>query len=637
MDKIRVRFLPGGEVVEASPGSTILELAYEAGISIASVCGGDGICGGCRVIIQQGEVDASPTTLLTRDEIRCGYALACQTRVKGDTEVLIPPEARAEGGQILLDEDAQRFRALLPADGEGASFRHEPLVSKVSVKPPPPSLEDNLADQERLLREVSRRTEGSPIQMGLKVLRGLPDMLRGADWDVTATLATRGAVRELVQIEAGEHHRNLGVAVDVGTSTVVVHLVDLATSRTLDAEACYNGQARFGEEVTRRIIHAERGGLKELHEAAIDDINRLISVVATRNAVDLKDVTAVMCAGNTAMQHFVLGLDPSRLRKDPYVPVSTRPSPVRAAEVGIKINPRGLLYALPSIGGWVGGDITAGVLATGLHQGDELTMLVDIGTNGEIVLGNREWMIACSTSAGPAFEGSGVQCGMRAAHGAIERAAFTQQGHLAVQVIGGTRPRGICGSGLIDLVAELVQAGVIDRSGQLKPDASPKVRERNGLWEFVVVPHERAAGDADLVISQADIENLLCAKAAVYAGADILLSSLGLDFPDVDRLLVAGGFGNYLDRKKAITLGLLPDIELERIRFVGNTAIMGAKLALLSTEAMAQAQKVARGVTYLDLISYAGYFEEFMSAKFIPHTEVSRFPNVTPRLRGAMV
>ncbi len=637
MDKIRVKFLPGGEVVEVDPGSTILELAHEAGIPIASVCGGDGICGGCRVIIQEGAVDASPTTLLTRDEIRCGYALACQTRVKGDAEVLIPPESRAEGAQILLDEDAQRFRALLPADGEGTSYRHEPLVSKVFVKPPPPSLNDNLADQERLLREVRRQTDGPHIQMGLKVLRGLPDLVRQADWEATATLATRGEVRELVQIETGEHRSNLGVAVDVGTSTIVVHLVDLPTSRTLDAEACYNGQARYGEEVTRRIIHAERGGMSELHDAVIDDVNRLISVVATRNAVDLKDVTAVICAGNTAMQHFVLGLNPSKLRKDPYVPVSTRPSPVRAAEVGIKVNPRGLLYTVPSIGGWVGGDITAGVLATGLHLHDQLTMLVDIGTNGEIVLGNKEWMIACSTSAGPAFEGSSVRCGMRAAHGAIERAAFTQQGHMRVQVIGGTKPKGICGSGLIDLVAELVQAGVIDRSGQLKPDASPRVRERNGLLEFVVVPEARAAGDVDLAISQADIENLLCAKAAVYAGAHILLSSLGLDFPDVDRLLVAGGFGNYLDREKAIILGLLPDIELDRIRFVGNTSIMGAKLALLSTEAMAQAQEVARGVTYLDLISYSGYFEEFMSAKFIPHTEETRFPRVTPKLRGAMV
>ncbi len=636
MDKVRVRFLPAGEVVEGDVGATILDLAREAGVSISSVCGGDGICGGCRVIIQKGEVEASPTSLLTRDEIRRGYALACQTRVRGDAEVLIPLEARSEGAQILLDDDAQRFRALLPVDEEGVSFRHHPLVSKVALKVPPPSLEDNLGDQERLLREVRRQTDGPQIQLGLKVLQGLPELLRRADWEVTATLALRGGVRELVQVEPGDRRRNFGVAVDVGTSTVVAHLVDLASSRTVDAEACYNAQASFGEEVTRRIIHAERGGLQELHDAIAGDLNRLVSALISRNAVELKDVTAVVCAGNTAMQHFVLGLDPARLRKGPYVPVTTTPPPVRAAEVGVKINPRGLLYTVPSIGGWVGGDITAGILATGLHRSEQLTMLVDIGTNGEIVLGNREWMLACSTSAGPAFEGSSVRCGVRAGQGAIERVEITSQGHVRLEVIGEGKPKGVCGSGLIDLLAELAEAGLIDRSGQLKPGSSPRVRDRDGLLEFVIVVGDRAAGGEDIVITQADIENLLRAKAAVYAGADILLSSVGLEFADVDRLLVAGGFGNYLDREKAVLLGLLPDIALERIRFVGNTAIMGAKLSLLSAEALEEAHRASRGVTYFDLISYPDYYDDFMSAKFIPHTEEGRFPSVASRLKEAV-
>ncbi len=635
MVKVRVRFLPSGEVVEAEPGSTILELAREAGIPISAVCGGDGICGGCRVIIQEGEVEASPTSLLTRDEIQRGYALACQTRVKGDLQVLIPPEARSEGAQILLDEDAQRFRALLPVDEEGVSYRHQPLVTKVFLKVSKPSLEDNLGDQERLLREIRRRTEGPAIQTGLKVLQGLPGLVRKDDWEVTATLALRGAVRELVEVEPGEHSRNLGVAVDVGTSTVVAHLADLSNSRTVDAEACYNSQARFGEEVTRRIIHAERGGMKELHDSVIDDVNRLISALVSRNAVELKVVTAVVCAGNSAMQHFVLGLDPAKLRKAPYVPVSTSPPPVRAAEVGIKINPRGLLYTVPSIGGWVGGDITAGIVATGLHRSDQLTMLVDIGTNGEIVLGNKEWMLACSTSAGPAFEGSGVQCGLRAGHGAIEQVEISSQGHVHFRVIGGTKPKGICGSGLIDLLAELAKAGVIDRSGQLRENASPRVRNTDGLLEFVVVPGERAAGGKDIVVTQADIENLLRAKAAVYAGADILLSSVGLKLSDVERLLVAGGFGNYLNRENAVLLGLLPDIPMQRIRFVGNTAIMGAKLSMLSAEALHESHEVSRGVTYFDLISYSGYYDDFMSAKFIPHTEEERFPSVSSLLKEA--
>ncbi len=636
MDRIRVRFLPSGEEVHGRPGSTLLELAREAGIPLSAVCGGDGICGGCRVIIQEGDVEATPTTLLTREEIRRGYTLACQTKVSGDVEVLIPPESRSEGAQILLDQDAQRFRALLPAEEEDISYGHDPLVSKVLLETPHPSLEDNLGDQERLLREISRQAKGPPVQMGLKVLQGLPETARKADWKTTATLALRAGVRELVQLEPEDQNRNFGLAVDIGTSTVVAHLVDMASSRTVDAEACYNSQSQYGEEVTRRIIHAERQGMKSLHDAIIDDINRLVTALVSRNTVELKDLTAIVCAGNTAMQSFLLGLDPSRLRKAPYVPAATCPPPVRAAEVGIKINPRGLLYTVPSIGGWVGGDITAGIIATGLHKSDQLTMLLDIGTNGEIVLGSKEWMLACSTSAGPAFEGSGVRSGMRAGQGAIEKVEISPQGHVHYQTIGGTKPRGICGSGLIDLVAELAKTGIIDRSGQLKPGSS-RVRENNGLLEFVVVSAERTDGEEDLVLSQADIENLLRAKAAVYAGADILLASVGLRFSDVERLLVAGGFGNYLNREHAVLLGLLPDVELERIRFVGNTAIMGAKLSLLSAEALEQAEQASRSVTYFDLISYPDYYDNFMCAKFIPHTDEERFPSAAEKLKEAAV
>jgi len=636
MDSVRVRFLPSGEEVHGRPGSTLLELAREAGIPLSAVCGGDGICGGCRVIIQQGDVDAAPTTLLTREEIRRGYTLACETKVSGNVEVLIPPESRSEGAQILLDQDAQRFRALLPAEEEDVSYGHDPLVTKVLLEAPRPSLEDNLGDQERLLREIHRQTEGPPVQMGLKVLQGVPETARNTDWKATATLALRAGVRELVQLEPEDQSSNFGLAIDIGTSTVVAHLVDLATSRTVDAEACYNSQSQYGEEITRRIIHAERQGMKPLHDAIIDDINRLVSALVSRNTLELKDLTAIVCAGNTAMQHFVLGLDPSRLRKAPYVPVATCSPPVRAAEVGIKINPRGLLYTVPSIGGWVGGDITAGIIATGLHKSDQLTMLLDIGTNGEIVLGSKQWMLACSTSAGPAFEGSGVRSGMRAGHGAIEKVEISPQGHVHYQTIGGTKPKGICGSGLIDLVAELAKTGIIDRSGQLKPGSS-RVRENNGLLEFVVAPAEHADAEDDLVLSQADIENLLRAKAAVYAGADILLSSLGLEFSDVERLLVAGGFGNYLNREHAVLLGLLPDVELERIRFVGNTAIMGAKLSLLSAEALEQAEQVSRTVTYFDLISYPDYYDNFMCAKFIPHTDEDRFPRAAEKLKEAAV
>ncbi|MFQ6117842.1 MAG: ASKHA domain-containing protein, partial [Candidatus Bipolaricaulia bacterium] len=492
MEKVRVTFYPNDEVIETERGKTLLEIAKEAGIYVASICGGEGICGRCRLIVKDGEVEANPTTLLAREEIQRGYVLACQTRALGDVDVLIPPESRAEGAQILVDEDAQRFRALYAVSEEQAFFRRDPLVKKIYLELPPPTLQDNFADQERLYREIRRYVPAPIMQMGLKVLQPLPKLLRESEWKVTATLGRRGGTTEVIQVEPGDQAgRNYGIAVDVGTSTVVAHLVDLATSQTIDAEACYNSQLPFGEEVTRRIIYAEREGAGALRQAIVGDINNLISALISRNRVELGEVTTLFCAGNTTMLHFLLGLDPSCVRKSPYIPVATFPPPVRAAEVGIKINPRGLLYAMPSIGSWVGGDITAGILATGLYQAKQLTMLIDIGTNGEIVLGNREWMLTCSTSAGPAFEGSGVKCGMKASHGAIERVEISSKGYIRCRTIGDGSPKGLCGSGLIDSVAELFEAGYIDRSGQLLPEGSSKVRDRNGQLEFVLVPTNR--------------------------------------------------------------------------------------------------------------------------------------------------
>jgi len=632
MKEATVTFLPDGERIKVKPGTTLLEAAKAAGVYVASICGGDGLCGKCRVIIKNGEVDAAPTALLSRDDIQRGYVLACQTKVLGNVEVEIPLESRAERAQILIDMDAQRFRALHPT-AEEISFKHEPLVQKLYLELPPPSLEDNLSDESRLYREIRRHRPAPIMQTGLKVVKMLPKLLRENRWRVTTTLGLRGGTVEVLQVEGGDtSKRNYGVAVDVGTSTVVVHLMDLNTAETIDAEATYNSQMAYGEEVTRRIIYAERGGLNRLQEAVINDINNLISVLIERNQVELNDITAIICAGNTTMTHLLLGLDPSSIRKRPYVSTSTLPPPARAVEVGITINPRGLLYIMPCIGGWVGGDVTAGVLATGLNEAEEISMLIDIGTNGEVVLGNKEWLITCSASAGPAFEGSGVKCGMKASRGAIERIMITPEGNVIYRTVGDTKPRGICGSGLIDLVAGLFESGFIDRSGALNKDIS-RVRERDGQLEFILVPASRSDTGKDIVITQADLNNLLSAKAAIYAGAHVLARSVGLNFDDIERIYLAGGFGNYLDREKAITIGLIPDLPLERIRFVGNTSILGAKMALLSREALEKSYEIAKSVTYYDLISYPYYYDEFLAARFIPHTDLSRFPSLVEKLK----
>ena len=627
--EVRVTFHPDGVAIDVERGATLLDAARRAGVLIASICGGDGICGRCRVQVRSGAVDADPTALLTREEIQQGYVLACQTRAVDDVEVTVPPEARGDGAQILVDEDADRFRALTPALGGAQEYPYAPIVSKLCVELPPPTLQDYLGCQERLFREIRRRVDAPRMQMGLKVLQSLPQQHRDGEWRVTATLGSRGDTIEVIQIEEGDRtDASYGIVVDVGTSTVVVHLVDLISSATLDAEACYNSQMPYGAEVTRRIIHAEREGAGPLRKAIVGDINRLINTLVTRTGVELHDIAACFASGNTTMLHFLLGLDTAHIRKSPYVPATTSPPPVRATEVGIRINPRGILYSMPSIGSWVGGDITAGILATGLADTDRLTMFIDVGTNGEIVLGNSEWMLACATSAGPAFEGSGVKCGMRASRGAIERVAFAADGSIELDTIGDARPLGICGSGLIDAIAGLFETGSVDRSGQLLPERSDRTRERDGILEFVLVQAKDTAEGDDIVVTQADIENVLRAKAAIYAGAKILLESTEHVFADIDQLLIAGGFGNYLDGRKAVLLGMIPDIPVERIHFVGNTSVIGAKMALLSRAAFERSTQIARSATYYDLITYPNYYEEFMSAKFLPHTDLELFPTV---------
>jgi uncharacterized 2Fe-2S/4Fe-4S cluster protein (DUF4445 family) len=627
--RAEVTFWPEGERVQVPLETTLLDAARVAGVDLTSACGGDGLCGKCRVIVKQGNVAAQPTSLLSREEIRHGYVLACETKVVGDVELEVPPESRAQAAQILIDVDAQRFRAMHPVAG-AIEFRPGPLTHKLFLEVPPPNLDDSLSDQSRLFREIRRRHPAPIMQLGLKVLRGLPQLLRQANWKVTVTVGWRGGTLEILQVEPGDvSGRNLGIAVDVGTSTVVTHLLDVDTTERLDAEAVYNSQRAWGEEVTRRIVHARTPrGLDELQKAVVGDVNGMIRALVERNNVALHDITAVICAGNTTMIHLLLGLDPTSIRKAPYVSVSADTPPIRAIEVGVQVNPRGLLYAVPSIGGWVGGDVTAGLLAVGLRRSEKVQMLIDIGTNGEIAVGNREWTMACSASAGPAFEGSGAKHGMKAIQGAIERVSIGPEGVVHYRTVGGGRPRGICGSGLIDLVAELYKAGFVDRSGHLLSGRTSRIRERDGILEYVLVPAPRSDTGTDIVVAQSDLSNLLSAKAAIYAGTQVLARAIGLDFREVERVYIAGGFGNYLDREKAIAIGLIPDLPLEKIRFVGNTSILGADLGLLSEDAWQELHDIAKSVTYYDLINYPNYYDEFMAARFIPHTDLGRFSSV---------
>jgi uncharacterized 2Fe-2S/4Fe-4S cluster protein (DUF4445 family) len=630
--RVRIAFQPEGGSLSVPAGSTLLEAAALAGVGVTSACGGDGLCGKCRMIVRQGSVAMGPTTLLSAEEIQYGYVLACQARPECDVEVEIPLESRNDAPRILMDPDAHGVRALDPVSG-AIAVRPAPLTRKLYVELPRPTLDDSLSDQSRLFREIRRRVDTPLVQIGLPVLQGLPGLLREADWKVTVTLGSRSGTLEVLQLEAGDvSGRNLGVAVDIGTSTVVTHLLDLNTAGRLDSEAVYNSQRAWGDEVTRRIVHAARPeGLRELQNAVVGDINGMICGLAARNRIATHDVMAVICAGNTTMTHLLLGLDTASIRKSPYVAASTAVPPVRASEAGIRIHPRGLLYTLPCIGGWVGGDITAGIFAVGLRRSEKVQMLIDIGTNGEIAVGNRHWLVSCSASAGPAFEGSGVKHGMKATRGAIERVRIENDGSVHWRTIGDGRPRGICGSGLIDVVAGLHGAGMIDRSGRLLAPGSGRIRERDGVLEFLLVAASSSGTGTDIVLTQPDLSNLLSAKAAIYAATQVLARAIGLDFAEVDRIYIAGGFGNYLDREKAVAIGMIPDLPLEKIRFAGNTAILGADLGLLSEDVWQELHATAEAATYCDLINYPNYYDEFLAARFLPHTDLARFPSVRSR------
>ncbi|MFH1731928.1 MAG: ASKHA domain-containing protein, partial [Planctomycetota bacterium] len=420
MPRYKVQFSPIYKAVTVEAGTTLLEAAGKAHIAIDSVCGGDGICGRCKMIVREGAVRGDVSPLLTREEIRQGVVLACQTTVQSDVVVDIPEETRARD-KIVIDRDAQRFRAERAVVRE-REFERSPLVTKVCLRLDPPTLENNLADCQRLQMVIEKETGISSMQTGLKIIRRVPEILRQNDFTITATIGMRRGIAEVMDLEGGDTSaENYMAIVDAGTSTIVVHLVDAVTMATVDAQACFNSQATYGREVTTRMISAEKRGAEQLQQLLVGDINELIRALATKNSVNLKDINAVVCAGNTAMMHFLLGLPTENIRRDPFIAVTVEPPPFRAAEVGIKINPRGLLFAMPGIGGWIGGDITAGILATGLYDMDGVGMMIDVGTNGEIIVGNKDWLMACSASAGPALEGAGVECGMMAQQGAIEK------------------------------------------------------------------------------------------------------------------------------------------------------------------------------------------------------------------------
>lgn len=635
-----VTFQPSGVVAQAHLGDVLSDVAIAAGVPVSLPCGGQGRCGRCKVVITRGDAERKTTGRLSSTELEQGYALACQTRVMGDLEVFVPPLEEIIVRRLPTEKGAERAYEL-PVSCDWAA---KPTLRKVHLRIEPPSLLDNTTDFERVSRELARQYDIRNLTVTLPTLRKLARALRDANWDVTLTLemstwTNPDGPPRLLDVAPGNQTQTLyGIAVDIGTTSNVVYLVDMISGRVVDTASAYNLQISCGEDVISRIIYAKKpGGLEHLQRLVVQTINSLVEELCARNSISSGEIHKMTVAGNTTMTHLFLGLNPEAIRLEPYIPTITHPSPVRAHELGIHINPDATVDCLPGVGAYVGGDITAGVLSSKLYTTDKLSLFIDVGTNGEIVLGNADWLISCACSAGPAFEGAGVQSGMRATVGAIEEVWISAKTYEPTyRTIGDAPPEGICGSGMISLLAEMFISGVIDKAGKLNRTLdTPRIRVGEHGPEYVVAWASETRGKKnDIVITEVDIANLIRAKAAIYAGFSVLTRSVGIELADVEQVLIGGAFGKYIDVEKAIQIGLLPDMPWDRFHYLGNTSALGAYAALLCADMREAIVEIANKMTYLELSADNTFMDQFTSALFLPHTDLASFPSVMRLLQS---
>jgi uncharacterized 2Fe-2S/4Fe-4S cluster protein (DUF4445 family) len=626
-----VRFQPTGKTCELPAGAELLDAARAAGVEIETPCGGRGACGQCAVRIVAGRVDAANLAALSATAIAAGYAPACQARLTAEAVTVEVPAPLDLSAEVAADPAADAAgRALLP-DGEPPS----PLVRAVHLRVPPPQPEDGLADLDRLTRALQAELGPGEIVCPLPALRTVAGALRACDGEATVAVAVEETPRRIVAVEAGSPAPGpFGVAVDVGTTTIAVQLIDLRRAAALATVSDYNAQIACGADVISRINYAQRADrLEELRGRALETINRLIARAAAGRGLAPEAIRAAAVSGNTTMTHLLLGLPPEHIRLAPYTPTVMAPGgPLDAAAVGLAIHPLAPVRLSPAVGSYVGGDITAGLLCTDLARGGaDLSLFLDIGTNGELVLGDRHFLMGCACSAGPAFEGGGIGCGMRAAPGAIERVEVDPAaGGARVWTIGSGRPKGICGSGMISLLAGLFRTGWLDPAGKLaRGRPSPAIRVDNRSASYVLAVADETAAGRELVISETDIENTIRAKAAIYSAFSLMLRQVDLTFGALTKFYIAGGFGRYLDFDDARTIGLLPELPRERFVYLGNASLAGSALALVSGDARRRQLALARRLTYLDLSIVPGYMEEYTAALFLPHTDRERFPRVS--------
>ncbi len=653
----QVIFQPSGRRGKIEAGRTILDAARELGVDIEAICGEKRTCGKCRVKVQEGffgqygiesrlEHTSPPHPLEAKFIDRAHNPtdrLSCYAEISGDLVVFVPEESRAHNQ--VIRKSAREVNVTI-----------DPAMRKVSVELTPPTLDNPRGDFERLAEELARTYGIDDVTIDVQVLRTLPRVLRAGDWRATVTLWQN---REIVLVEPGFVESCYGLAVDIGTTTVAGFLCDLRTGRIAGTASMMNPQVTYGEDVLSRLTYAVTNpdGFEQLHRSIIDGLNGIIAKVAEEAGIAPDEILEAVFVANTVMHHILLGIRPDALGLAPYPPASHQSINLKGRDSGLAILPSGNVHVLPIEAGFVGADSVAVLIAEEPYKQDELTLIIDIGTNGELILGNRERLLSCSCATGPAFEGASIKFGMRAAPGAIEKVQIDPATHeVAWKAVGDRKwhrephaegaARGICGSGIIDAVAEMVRAGIVQRSGAFNKGLSTERlrHDANGKREFVLAWADETVIGKDISVTIHDIRSIQLAKGAMYSGAKLMLKRLGRERPD--KVVLAGAFGSFIDKKKAMALGMFPDCELRSVYAVGNAAGDGARLALLSRQKRAEAEDMARRVEYVELSAQEDFQREFMGAMHLPHM-TDAFPHVrkyldaaaaktkaAPRLRG---
>ena len=635
-----------GSVVEtyANTGDNLLEIAREANVAIDAPCSGNASCGKCRVQLKSGELDSKKTLHITDEEYEQGWRLSCVSTICADVTVLVPDIASAYKSRMKVADLSSKEEIAIfenaKSEIELAGIQLKNSLDVVEVEMDPPSLDDTMPDNERLSRALRKYLNIKRVRIPYTVLKKLPDVLRDNNFKIKCVL--RATSEDMFVYDVFGIEKDVivgGLAIDIGTTTVSTVLINMENGEILAKGSAGNGQIRFGADVINRIIESQKpGGRKKLQDAVIKEtINPMIREMCKSAGLPKSQIYRMCVASNTTMNHLFAGINADPLRMEPYIPAFFKTNSLFASDVGIDINQDAHIIIAPNIGSYVGGDITAGTLVSMIWNRPEFSLFIDLGTNGELVFGNSDFMMSCACSAGPAFEGGDISCGMRATDGAIEACTIDKETmEPSYKVVGepGTKPIGLCGSGIIDVISELFLAGIINPKGKFVREGKRIKRDEYGMGSYVLAFEEEAGSVKDVEITEVDIDNFIRAKGAIFSAIRTMLSSLDFDVCMIDHVYVAGGIGSGINMQNAINIGMFPDIPLEKFHYIGNSSLTGAYLMLISTPAEKKTYELAANMTYMELSTVPTYMDEFVGACFIPHTDTNLFPGVMEHLNS---